>query len=260
MAVLRSYVSGRWTSPADGRPVRDAVTGEEVARVSADGIDIAAALEYGRRTGGPALRALTFHERAALRQGCRHHAARAPEGAVRAVGADRRHPGRREVRRRRRASACCSATPARPGASCPTTRSTSRAPVEPLGQGGQFVGQHILTPAARRRRPDQRLQLPGLGPAGEARPGVARRRARAGQAGHPDRVPDRPAGRADRRVRPAARRRAAAGLRQRGGPARPPDRAGPRSASPARRRPPGSCARTRTWWPARSGSTPRPTR
>jgi acyl-CoA reductase-like NAD-dependent aldehyde dehydrogenase len=66
MAVLRSYVSGRWTSPADGRPVRDAVTGEEIARVSADGIDLAAALEYGRATGGPALRALTFHQRAAL--------------------------------------------------------------------------------------------------------------------------------------------------------------------------------------------------
>jgi hypothetical protein len=31
MPVLRSYVSGRWTAPPDGRPVRDAVTGEEVA-------------------------------------------------------------------------------------------------------------------------------------------------------------------------------------------------------------------------------------
>ena len=35
MTVLRSYVSGAWTEPADdGRPVLDAVTGEEVARVS----------------------------------------------------------------------------------------------------------------------------------------------------------------------------------------------------------------------------------
>src|SRR3984957_9429067 len=51
MPVLRSFVSGQWTAPPDGRPVRDAVTGEEVARISADGI---------------ALRALTSHERAAL--------------------------------------------------------------------------------------------------------------------------------------------------------------------------------------------------
>src|ERR1700728_1109480 len=66
MPVLRSYVSGQWTAPPDGRPVRDAVTGEEVARISAEGIDMGAGLDYGRRVGGPALRALTFHERAAL--------------------------------------------------------------------------------------------------------------------------------------------------------------------------------------------------
>src|SRR5215471_3358093 len=67
MALLRSYVGGAWVAPAgDGRPVFDAVTGEEVARVSSAGIDMAAALEYGRSVGGPALRALTFHQRAAL--------------------------------------------------------------------------------------------------------------------------------------------------------------------------------------------------
>ena len=67
MTVLRSYVSGAWTDPADeGRPVLDAVTGEEVARVSLAGIDLGAALAYGRSAGGPALRELTFHQRAAL--------------------------------------------------------------------------------------------------------------------------------------------------------------------------------------------------
>ena len=41
MMALRSYVSGAWTEPADdGRPVLDAVTGEEVARVSSAGIDL----------------------------------------------------------------------------------------------------------------------------------------------------------------------------------------------------------------------------
>src|SRR5262245_48797714 len=66
MTVLRSYVGGRWQAPDDGAQVYDAVTGEEIARVSSAGIDMAAALEHGRRVGGPALRALTFHERAAL--------------------------------------------------------------------------------------------------------------------------------------------------------------------------------------------------
>src|SRR3984885_5466973 len=65
--ALHSYVSGKWTDPADeGKPVLDAVTGEEVARVSSAGIDMGAALDYGRSAGGPALRELTFHQRAAL--------------------------------------------------------------------------------------------------------------------------------------------------------------------------------------------------
>ncbi len=67
MTLLRSYVGGTWQAPAgEGRPVFDAVTGDEVARISSDGIDMAAALAYGRSAGGAALRELTFHQRAAL--------------------------------------------------------------------------------------------------------------------------------------------------------------------------------------------------
>src|SRR5580692_9214249 len=67
MTALRSYVGGAWVTPTDeGRPVLDAVTGDEVARVSSAGIDMAAALTYGRSVGGPALRELTFHQRAGL--------------------------------------------------------------------------------------------------------------------------------------------------------------------------------------------------
>jgi oxepin-CoA hydrolase/3-oxo-5,6-dehydrosuberyl-CoA semialdehyde dehydrogenase len=66
MAPLRSYVSGAWHTPLDeGAPINDAVTGEEVARVSSAGIDFAAALGHGRRSGA-GLRELTFHQRAAL--------------------------------------------------------------------------------------------------------------------------------------------------------------------------------------------------
>src|ERR1700756_5607670 len=67
MALLRSYVSGDWVTPDDdGRPVFDAVTGDEIARVSSAGVDMAAALAYGRAVGGTALRELTFHQRASL--------------------------------------------------------------------------------------------------------------------------------------------------------------------------------------------------
>src|SRR5438309_204650 len=65
--VLGSYVNGSWTSPsAEGAPLLDAVTGEQVTTISTAGIDMRAALEYGRTVGGPALRELTFHQRAAI--------------------------------------------------------------------------------------------------------------------------------------------------------------------------------------------------
>jgi oxepin-CoA hydrolase/3-oxo-5,6-dehydrosuberyl-CoA semialdehyde dehydrogenase len=68
--LLESYAQGRWQrGTGAGVVARDAVTGEPVAAVSSDGIDIAGTLDYGRRVGGPALRASTFHERAlALKQ------------------------------------------------------------------------------------------------------------------------------------------------------------------------------------------------
>ena len=63
---LKSYVQGRWVEGTEaGTLVRDATTGTVVAEVSSAGIDFAQVLEYARGTGGPALRALTFHQRAA---------------------------------------------------------------------------------------------------------------------------------------------------------------------------------------------------
>jgi len=64
---LRSFVEGAWTEPIeDGTPVHDAVTGEQITTVSTDGIDMAGVVGYGRQTGGPALHALNFHQRAAV--------------------------------------------------------------------------------------------------------------------------------------------------------------------------------------------------
>jgi oxepin-CoA hydrolase/3-oxo-5,6-dehydrosuberyl-CoA semialdehyde dehydrogenase len=146
MAALRSYVSGTWTGPADdGRPVLDAVTGEEVARVSSAGIDLGAALGYGRTAGGPALRALTFHQRAALLKSLgmllREHrpelyALSARTGATLGdakfdvdggigVLLSYASKARREL---------------------PNDTILAEGAVEPLGQGGTFVGQHVLTP------------------------------------------------------------------------------------------------------------------
>lgn len=63
--ILQSYVAGRWvTGDGEGREVLDAVTGETVTRVSSEGIDPGEAVAHAKTKGGPALRALTFHERA----------------------------------------------------------------------------------------------------------------------------------------------------------------------------------------------------
>jgi oxepin-CoA hydrolase/3-oxo-5,6-dehydrosuberyl-CoA semialdehyde dehydrogenase len=146
MAVLRSYVGGAWASPADdGRPVLDAVTGEEVARVSSAGLDFGAALDYGRSAGGPALRELTFHQRAALLKSVgqllREHrqelyALSARTGAT--LG-DSRFDVDGGI-------GVLLSYASRAKRELPNDTILPEGAVEPLGKGGTFVGQHILTP------------------------------------------------------------------------------------------------------------------
>ncbi len=64
--LLESYVAGRWAAPAETRPVFDAVTGAEVARSGAVAPEVGAMAEHARAVGGPALRALGFHDRARM--------------------------------------------------------------------------------------------------------------------------------------------------------------------------------------------------
>ncbi len=64
---LQSFVSGKWHSGKGNLvTLRDATTNEVIASASAEGIDYRAMLWNARNVGGPNLRELTFHERAAL--------------------------------------------------------------------------------------------------------------------------------------------------------------------------------------------------
>src|ERR1700743_3349240 len=64
MPLLGNYVTGDWImGDGEGQPLYDAVTGETVANASTKGLDFNAILDYARKTGNPALRKLTFHER-----------------------------------------------------------------------------------------------------------------------------------------------------------------------------------------------------
>ena len=71
---LESFIAGRWQAGA-GTPIalRDATTGEVIANASAAGLDVAAGLDHARKVGGPNLRRLTFHERAALLKALAKH-------------------------------------------------------------------------------------------------------------------------------------------------------------------------------------------
>ena len=159
--------------------------------------------------GGPALRKLTFHERAwMLKDLANAIMARKEElyelsyatGATRTDGwidieggagtlFSFSSKGRREL---------------------PNQRILIDGAMEPLVEGRQLRRPACLHPAAGRRRPYQRVQLPGLGDAREARPDPARRRAGDREAGLVDRLSHRSGGPDHDRGRRAAAGRAAA--------------------------------------------------
>ncbi len=60
-----SYVYGEWVfGKGEGTPIYHSINGKCITSTSSRGVDFARALEYGRSSGGPALRAMTVHERA----------------------------------------------------------------------------------------------------------------------------------------------------------------------------------------------------
>ncbi len=64
---VRSFVAGQWVRSDDNaRLIQSAVTGETIACAGNDTLDTESMLDYGRNVGGPALRALTFHDRARM--------------------------------------------------------------------------------------------------------------------------------------------------------------------------------------------------
>jgi oxepin-CoA hydrolase/3-oxo-5,6-dehydrosuberyl-CoA semialdehyde dehydrogenase len=145
-APLRSHVLGDWHTPtAEGRPLFDAVTGEEVARISSDGLDFGAALDFGRTTGGPALRELTFHQRAALLKALAGHLREHREElyAVSARTGATLGDSKFDVDG---GIGVLLAYASKAKRELPNATVYVDGDVEPLGRGGTFLGQHIATP------------------------------------------------------------------------------------------------------------------
>ncbi|MDD9732638.1 phenylacetic acid degradation bifunctional protein PaaZ [Mameliella sp. AT18] len=64
---IKSYAAGQWVAPGTGaRSFENAVTGEVLGHAGNDALDVEAMLAFARDKGGPALRAMTFHQRAKM--------------------------------------------------------------------------------------------------------------------------------------------------------------------------------------------------
>ena len=64
---FKSYALEKWVEgEGQGQVILHAVTGEPLGEVSSRGLDFKAMLNYARNIGGPAIRGMTFHERALL--------------------------------------------------------------------------------------------------------------------------------------------------------------------------------------------------
>jgi oxepin-CoA hydrolase/3-oxo-5,6-dehydrosuberyl-CoA semialdehyde dehydrogenase len=142
---LLNYARDGWYGATSGlAPVESAVTGEVMAETGSAGLDFEAMLDHARKVGGPALRRLSFHERAHMLKALANAImARKEElyelnyetGATRTDGwidieggagtlFSFSSKGRREL---------------------PNGRILIDGAVEPLSKGGSFVGQHVYT-------------------------------------------------------------------------------------------------------------------
>jgi oxepin-CoA hydrolase/3-oxo-5,6-dehydrosuberyl-CoA semialdehyde dehydrogenase len=141
-----SYAIGKWIEPGpDARAVHGPVTGAKIAEAGGAPLDFGAMLDWARRTGGPALRAMTFHERAKMLKALAGYISERKEELYAinpATGATRRDgavdidggigtmmviasKGRRDM---------------------PDGHVYVDGESEALSRGGSFVGQHICVP------------------------------------------------------------------------------------------------------------------
>lgn len=64
MKKIQSYAQGQWVDgKGEGKPLFNAITGEQIGTASSEGLDFPEMMNYARNVGGPALRKMTFPER-----------------------------------------------------------------------------------------------------------------------------------------------------------------------------------------------------
>ena len=145
---LKSYVQGRWhvgRARRAGAARRHDGTGDRRGIVERRRFRGRAASTRVDK-GGPALRDLTFHERAALLKRAREAPDRAQGGVLHAVVRDRRDQGRLLDRHRRRHRHAVRVRESRVRASCRTAACTSTATSKVCRRPAPSSAQHICVP------------------------------------------------------------------------------------------------------------------
>lgn len=148
MMHLKSYLNGAWVD-GDGASqlLRDATTGAVVAELQSQRLDGRAVLEYSRTLGGQALRALTFHERAALLKALAKYVSERKESLYDlslATGATRAD----SMLDIEGGLGVLFSYASRALRELPDDRVFLEGPAENLSKGGELVGQHVCTSRA----------------------------------------------------------------------------------------------------------------
>ncbi len=143
MRTLASYALDSWIE-GNGKAatLHHAVTGEPVATASSEGLDFRAMLEHGRRVGGPALRKLTFHERARMLKTMAQYLMERKDGlyGVSAMTGATKGDSWVDIEG---GIGTFYAYASRGRREFPNERFYVEGEMEPLSKGGTFVGRHL---------------------------------------------------------------------------------------------------------------------
>lgn len=144
--ILESHALDRWVAPTEGLvDIASAIDGRIVAQASTRGLDFGAMVRHAREVGGPALRALTFHERADILRALAKHLGEHKE-ALYALSADTGATKRDNFFDIDGGIGTLHAFASRGRRELPSERFVVEGAPEGLSKNGTFVGTHILTP------------------------------------------------------------------------------------------------------------------
>src|SRR4051794_28943331 len=144
--TLHSLALDRWVEPTGSlADIASAVDGRIVARVSSAGLDFAAMVRHAREVGGAGLRKLSFHQRADRLRALAAYLGERKEPLYRLAG-DTGANRRDNATDIEGGIGTLSAYASRGRRDLPDGRFVVEGEVESLSKGGNFVGQHILSP------------------------------------------------------------------------------------------------------------------